>query len=82
MVSFKLFAKARELCNSSLVTFDIPFESTTLLICINYLQHTYPQLSTEFLNSCRFVKNKTYLELDSTIICNDTITVIPPVSGG
>ena len=87
-IQFQLFAKARELVDQSSVMVRVnsvtPSSLATLQDAIHELQHQYPQLSSDFLNKCRFAHNNTYVRQPNSLHlnANDVFVIIPPISGG
>jgi len=92
-VSFKCFARARELANTNLIQLVIPSHSkntttnstsTSLYQMLQQLVQQYPGFDMAFFERCRFALNHKYIaNVDAHTVCDgDVYTIVPPISGG
>jgi molybdopterin converting factor small subunit len=84
-ITIKCFAKARELVNSSVIQLNWKDESKieiNLYDLKQWISSQFLALNLDFLNRCRFSKNNKYIKEQDNILQGDTITIIPPISGG
>lgn len=77
IITFKLFASARDKTGKTSVSFEA--EEVKLSSFVKILQKTHKEYD---FSICNFAKNGEYIILDSLLQDNDIIFVIPPVSGG
>jgi len=84
-VSFKCFARARELANTNLIQLVIPsVDRTSLYQMLQQLVQQYPGFDMAFFERCRFALNHKYIaNVDAHTVCDgDVYTIVPPISGG
>jgi len=60
---------------------EIEFEGKTLKDLIDVLVNKYPNIE-DILKRSMFAVNESYETMDCNLQDNDTIAIIPPVSGG
>ena len=77
IITFKLFASARDKIGQSSVIFEA--EELYLSSFIKILQSQHQKYD---FSSCSFAKDGEYIDINSRLNNNDIIFVIPPVSGG
>ncbi len=77
IITFKLFASARDKIGQSSVTFEAEELHLSSFIKILQKQHQNYDFSI-----CSFAKDGEYIDINSRLNNNDIIFVIPPVSGG
>ncbi len=77
IITFKLFASARDKIGQSSITFEA--EEVNLSSFIKILQKEHQNYD---FNICSFAKQGEYIDKNSILNDNDIIFVIPPVSGG
>ena len=78
-ITVLLFGISTDLVGASSIDFDLP-ESSTVGDFKNSLQDQYPSLSQ--LNSYAIAVNESYASDADKLNENDTVAIIPPVSGG
>jgi len=76
------FAKAKDLLKQSEAEIDLPSELTINQL-FEAIEHQWPELQ-KFKRTFAIALNEEYLDLDSTVTLQpqDTLAVIPPISGG
>ena len=76
------FAKAKDLLKQSEAEIDLPSELTINQL-FEAIEHQWPELQ-KFKRTFAIALNEEYLDLDSTVTlqAQDTLAVIPPISGG
>ena len=76
------FAKAKDLLKQSEAEIDLPSELTINQL-FEAIEHQWPELQ-KFKRTFAIALNEEYLDLDSTVSLQpqDTLAVIPPISGG
>lgn len=76
------FAKAKDLLKQSEAEIDLPSELTINQL-FEAIEQQWPELQ-KFKRAFAIALNEEYLDLDSTVILQpqDTLAVIPPISGG
>ena len=77
IITFKLFASARDKIGQSSITFEAEELYLSSFIKILQSQHQNYDFSI-----CSFAKGGEYIDKNSKLNDNDIIFVIPPVSGG
>ena len=82
MITIKvgLFAMVKELIGESELTIYLP-EGSTGKDVLTHLSQTYPTAATVLLKSV-LAKGEDYFPLNTELHHQDSIVVIPPVSGG
>lgn len=78
-INVLFFGITSDLMQTSILEFSIP-KGSTVTNFRKQLQTDYPQLSN--LNTYAIALNEEYTSGDEVIHQNDTLAVIPPVSGG
>ena len=81
-ITILFFAKAKELVNQSEAEIDLPPELTINQL-FEAIEHQWPVLH-KFKRTFAIALNEEYLDLDSTVTLKsqDTLAIIPPISGG
>lgn len=79
IINVLYFASIREQTGIASETINIQEEYYTLKDLKKFLLEKYPSLSLDRVN---FAINKTYSSLDTELKENDTVALIPPISGG
>ena len=82
LITILFFAKAKELVNQSEAEIDLPPELTINQL-FEAIEHQWPDLQ-KFKRTFAIALNEEYLDLDSTVTLKsqDTLAIIPPISGG
>jgi molybdopterin converting factor subunit 1 len=76
----QLFARARDLAETSVATVDLPADSTVRDLK-EQLQRRFPSLEG-LLSRCTVAVNDDYATDDLPLPADATLALIPPVSGG
>lgn len=79
-VSVKFFGPLRDLVNHDEMTLELP-DASTGEAAFEALVAAYPGLQ-EWRQSTRFAVNLEYTQFSRELQTGDTVTFIPPVSGG
>ena len=81
-ITILFFAKAKELVNQSEAEIDLPPELTINQL-FEAIEHRWPVLH-KFKRTFAIALNEEYLDLESTVTLKsqDTLAIIPPISGG
>jgi len=76
------FAKAKDILKQSEAEIDLPLELTINQL-FEAIEYQWPELQ-KFKRTFAIALNEEYLDLDSTVNLQpqDTLAVIPPISGG
>ena len=82
LITILFFAKAKELVNQSEAEIDLPPELTINQL-FEAIEHQWPVLQ-KFKRTFAIALNEEYLDLESkvTLKSQDTLAIIPPISGG
>ncbi|CAM1373988.1 Molybdopterin synthase sulfur carrier subunit [Tenacibaculum litopenaei] len=78
-VAVLTFGITRDIVGSNTLTMEVP-DNCSLSVFKSELYKKYPAM--EALKSLAFAINEVYAQEQSTLAENDTIALIPPVSGG
>ena len=80
IVRIQLFARARDLAGSDMLTVDVP-ERATVADLRRGLGEIRPALAT-FLARCAIAVDEDFATDDCPVSAESSVAVIPPVSGG
>ena len=83
LIKILFFAKAKDLIKQSEAEIDLPSAELTVNQLFEAIEHQWPDLQ-KFKRTFALALNEEYLDLDSTVTLQpqDTLAVIPPISGG
>ncbi|MEN8124225.1 MAG: molybdopterin converting factor subunit 1 [Bacteroidota bacterium] len=79
IIEILFFGMARDIVNENKINLELN-ENKDVNFLVNLLEEKYPKFSS--INSFSVAVNEEYVKKDIILKNNDTVAIIPPVSGG